>query len=296
MANKEYIQTTLRNFLKFIQKSFDAKRPGAKKTPHIKLITKIQTALLQAINNNIKSKRIVFNLSQANIDLIEKTIKSYMVKMDKTSKVKSIKLSGLKKKKIEGCCLFSGFGIVNSQELAAMTFENLEFTGKFRQLIGKPTSPFHIMFYGLPGSGKSSLAILLSKYLAEYFKKRILYIAREEGIGGTIQEKFLRLNAIDENIHLSEKLPDNLKDFDVLVLDTVNELGMNPNQIREIQAKYPKLSTIQLFKATKTGTFLGQNDFAHLCQAEIRCFENTARAQKNRFGGDQEITILDKVA
>jgi DNA replication protein DnaC len=136
-----------------------------------------------------------------------------------------------------------------------MDFKTLPFTGKFKELIGNPTLPFQIMIYGLPGSGKSSLAILFAKYLAENHNLRILYLAREEGISGTSQEKFTRLNAIHKNIHLAEKMPDNLNDYDVLMIDSVNEMNMTPDHIRQIISKYPKLSTVQLFKATKEGKF-----------------------------------------
>jgi hypothetical protein len=70
-------------------------------------------------------------------------------------------------------------------------------------------------------------------------------------------------------------------------------MNMTPDSIRETQKKYPNLSTVQLFKATKEGKFLGQSDFAHLCQAEIRCFDGKAQARKNRFGGNMEVQILD---
>ncbi|MHA1470328.1 MAG: hypothetical protein ACTSSP_07175, partial [Candidatus Asgardarchaeia archaeon] len=45
------------------------------------------------------------------------------------------------------------------------------------------------------------------------------------------------------------------------VLDSINELNLSPDDIRILIEKNPKLSTIQIFKATKEEKFLGQNDF-----------------------------------
>ena len=73
--------------------------------------------------------------------------------------------------------------------------------------------------------------------------------------------------------------------------DSVNEMNLSPDDIRKLQENYPELSTIQIFKATKEGNFLGQSDFGHLCQAELRCFEGKCQAQKNRFGGNGEVGI-----
>jgi predicted ATP-dependent serine protease len=216
--------------------------------------------------------------------------KKFLVKIDRKSHVSRTGLKGIKKTKLSS---LSGLGVVSSTDLAEMNFKSLPFTGKFKDLIGNPTIPFHIMAYGLPGSGKSTLAIQFAKYLAEKHNMKVLYLAKEEGISGTTQEKFIRLNAIHQNIDIAEKMPENLSNYDVLVIDSVNEMNFTPDNIRQIQTKYPRLSTLQLFKATKEGKFLGQSDFAHLCQAEIKCFEGKAQAQKNRFGGNLEVQILN---
>lgn len=105
------------------------------------------------------------------------------------------------------------------------------------------------------------------------------------------KEKFIRLHAIHQNIDIAEKMPENLDKYDVLVIDSVNEMNMTPDHIRQIQSKYPNLSTVQIFKATKEGKFLGQSDFAHLCQAEIICNDGKAQAKKNRFGGNKMVEI-----
>ena len=172
-----------------------------------------------------------------------------------------------------------------------MMVEPLEFTGQWKDLIGNPSKPFHIMIYGLPGSGKSTQSVNFVKYMAKEHDFKVLFLSKEEGVSSTIQEKFKRLNAFHPNIYISDDMPNNLSFFDLLVIDSVNEMNMSSDDIRKIQETYPNLSTWQIFKATKKGKFLGQSDFGHLCQAELVCEDCFCQAHKNRFGGNVGIGI-----
>jgi predicted ATP-dependent serine protease len=55
--------------------------------------------------------------------------------------------------------------------------------------------------------------------------------------------------------------------------------------------KKPRTSTIQIFKATKEGKFLGQNDYSHMVQAVFKCEGGMCWAEKNRFGGNEGVKI-----
>ncbi|MCF6240944.1 MAG: hypothetical protein L3J74_06310, partial [Bacteroidales bacterium] len=79
----------------------------------------------------------------------------------------------------------SGFGAVSSMELKNMTFKTLPFTGDWEKLIGHPSVPFHIMFYGKAGSGKSTISVQLAHYLASAHNMKVLFVAKEEGISST---------------------------------------------------------------------------------------------------------------
>jgi predicted ATP-dependent serine protease len=172
-------------------------------------------------------------------------------------------------------------------------FDEIPFTGDWEKLIGHPTVPFHIMVHGRPGSGKSTLVINFAHYLAAEHDMKVLFVAKEEGQSGTTKDKFSRLNASHKNIDISEDIPccDLLSKYDVAILDSVNELNFTPDHIRRIIEKHPHLSTVQIFKATKDGKFLGKSDFAHLVQVELICAEGKVKAEKNRFGGNGEVEI-----
>jgi predicted ATP-dependent serine protease len=173
-------------------------------------------------------------------------------------------------------------------------FKTLPFTGMWQKLMGNPTEPFHVMFYGKPGSGKSTVVIRFAHYLASHFDKKVLFVAKEEGQSGTTKDKFVRLKASHQNIDVSEEIPESslLSHYDVVILDSVNELNLKPDDIRTMTDEHMNLSTVQIFKATKEGRFLGMSDFAHLVQAEFVCSEGKVKAEKNRFGGNEEVAIF----
>ena len=182
-------------------------------------------------------------------------------------------------------------GIVSSVQLKEMKFDFIEFSGVWKDLIGNPSKPFHIMIYVLPGSGKSTQSVNFVKYIANDHNFKVLFLSKEEGVSNTIQEKFNRLNAFHKNIYITADMPDDLSYFDLLVINSVNEMNMSPDDIRKIQETYPNLSTWQIFKATKEGKFLGQSDFGYLCQVELVCEEGFCQAQKNRFGENVRVGI-----
>ena len=274
--------------------------------------------LLRTINNALKKKTITSSdLYYNKIKTIQKVLDSFITKEDAVLYPESINLKGLsgiagievpKKKSLNTNKTLSGInknilpsskeqlqslpdGIVSSAQLKEMKFDYIEFTGDWKDLIGNPSKPFHIMIYGLPGSGKSTQSVNFVKYMANEHNFKVLFLSKEEGVSNTIQEKFNRLNAFHSNVYITADMPDDLSYFDLLVIDSVNEMNMSPDDIRKIQETYPNLSTWQIFKATKEGKFLGQSDFGHLCQTELVCEDGFCQAHKNRFGGNVMVGI-----
>jgi len=252
--------------------------------------------LLTTINNALKKKKITSSdLYYDRIKTIQKVLDSFVTKENAILYPELINLKGLagiagvdlpKKKSPDIEKVLSGIGeniiqpskiqsndlpggIVSSAQLKEMKFDYIKFSGDWKDLIGNPSKPFHIMIYGLPGSGKSTQSVNFVKYMANNHNFKVLYLAKEEGVSNTVQEKFKRLNAFHSNIYITADMPEDLSYFNLLVIDSVNEMNMSPDDIRNIQETYPKLSTWQIFKATKDGKFLGQSDFGHLCQAEL---------------------------
>lgn len=182
--------------------------------------------------------------------------------------------------------------VVTSTELAFANFKTIPITGKWKDLIGQPGEPFKIMIYGKPGCGKSSLAINFGHYLAKEHAKSVLYVSDEERFSYTLTEKINRLNARHPNLMFAARLPESLMPYDIVVIDSVNSMGLKPEDLKELFLKYPKKSFIFVFQTTKDGQFKGRQDFEHDVDAVIHCENKTAFSEKNRFGGNKIVSIF----
>ena len=173
-----------------------------------------------------------------------------------------------------------------------MEFKTLGITGKWKDLLGDISLPFTMMSYGKPGHGKSTFNIVFAHYLASAFSKKILFVAKEEGAGFTLQDKFKRMKAFHPNISISSNLPSVLSSFDFVFIDSVNEMGMEPDDLRKLQSSNPRISFIYVFKSTKDGKFRGSQDFEHMVDVSVRVEDGEAVVEKSRFGGRGEFKVL----
>ncbi|MBO9565532.1 MAG: ATP-binding protein [Niastella sp.] len=180
--------------------------------------------------------------------------------------------------------------VLNSMDFAQMQFKTLGFTGKWLQLIGDPSSNFTAMVFGKPKMGKSYLCVEFAGYLARNHGK-VLYVANEEGLDYTLQEKLNDKNVQHPNLFVTASLPANLVNYDFIFLDSVNRLGLTPEDLRALKAQYPMKSFIYIFQATKQGSFRGENSFQHDVDVVVEVPEKGKAVQMGRFnqGGEMEI-------
>ncbi len=184
-------------------------------------------------------------------------------------------------------------GSITAKQLAGIDYETFGFTGKWKSLIGDPAKPFKLMFWSKPGLGKSSLAIELAKYLAAKFHQKVLFVAAEEGLSYTLKEKFTRLNALDDNIHIVPELPSDLSPYDVIVLDSITDMEMTPEDFTKMKRKYPEKSFILVFQATSSGDYRGNKKWEHAVDVSIYINDNGyAKVSKGRFGGDGTLKVF----
>jgi len=184
--------------------------------------------------------------------------------------------------------------VMSAKDIVRAVYYILELQSLWKKGIGNVSAPFHLLFWGEKGSGKSTLLINFAKYLAKQHKLKVLYVAKEEGTSYTLQEKIKRLKANVDNLYFTENLPDNktLKSFDVLLIDSINSIGMTSEQLEDLKQKHPELSTVVLLMAYKSGdTYKGNSDFGHNAQAVFKVYNGKWRAEKNRFGGSDEVDI-----
>ncbi|MBI5541241.1 MAG: ATP-binding protein [Bacteroidia bacterium] len=180
--------------------------------------------------------------------------------------------------------------VIRSSELANMNFKTIGLQGKYCELIGDPSVGFSAMVYGLPKSGKSTLCIDFAKYLAENHGK-VLYCAIEEKFGYTLKEKMDRLGANHPKLYVSEKIPDNISDYDFVFIDSISRAGFDMDYLRKLRKDNPKTSFIFIYHTTKDGKFRGTNENAHEVDVIIEVTDGKAKGN-GRFGIGGNITVF----
>jgi len=191
----------------------------------------------------------------------------------------------------DGRC--NGLGsIVSATELAKIDFDIVRIPQEYRTMIGNASKNGSIMLYGMAGGGKTSFSINFAKKCAEMGQK-VLIISKEEGINQTMQEKLKRFNAINDKIFVTENIPASTKDYDVIIFDSVQSLGLEPSDLENHQHNLNALR-VYIFQVTKDGRFRGANEFEHLVDCVLKA-ENgtiTSKGCKNRFGGNGSVKVF----
>jgi hypothetical protein len=252
--------------------------------------------LLEQINRAYSKGNITDNDPYiVEIHELKKNLKAFTTsKSEKTLEIEKTTLNGLEG--ILGCACQSLNGldmkpeIMNSMDFANMDFETLGFTGKWLKLIGDPSTNFTAMVFGKPKMGKSYLCIDFAGYLARNHGK-VLYVAKEEGLEYTLQQKLNDKDVAHPNLYVSSLLPESLSVYDFIFIDSVNKLGLSPDDLNRLKALNPAKSFIFIFQSTKDGNFRGANSFQHDVDVVIEVPEKGKAVQFGRFnqGGESEI-------
>lgn len=253
--------------------------------------------LLKQITRMVDRKRIPANDPYMNeLIKITKNLEAFLD--DPSMKVLAIEkneLNGLEG--ILGCACNQLNGIeekpaiMNSMDFANMQFDTIGLNGKWFDLIGDPSSNFTAMVFGKPKMGKSYLCIDFAGYLARNHGK-VLYVAKEEGLDLTLQQKLKDKDVAHPNLYVSSILPDNLSAYDFIFLDSVNKLGLKPEDLNRLKQSYPTKSFIFIFQSTKEGHFRGANSFQHDVDVVIEVPEKGKAVQFGRFNQGGEIEIF----
>jgi hypothetical protein len=180
--------------------------------------------------------------------------------------------------------------IMNSVDFAKMQFDSIGFKGNWLDFIGDPSKGFTAMVFGKPKMGKSYLCIDFAGYLARNHGK-VLYVAKEEKLDATLQKKLNDTNVKHPNLFVSDYLPDTLKTYDYVFIDSVNKMELLPSDLDKLKANNPGVSFIYVFQTTKEGNFRGSNHFQHDVDVVIEVPEKGKAIQNGRFnqGGEMQI-------
>jgi predicted ATP-dependent serine protease len=139
-------------------------------------------------------------------------------------------------------------------------------------------------------NGKSTYAVKLADFLSKNFG-RVLFNSSEEGLSTSLQNKTKKLtsNMLDFSFYKTYKeLRSYLKKSDTLkprfvVIDSINNMGMDINDLKDLIALDNQRAIIYVMQATKSGTFKGENDFAHEADIRIKVENYAPNVEKNRY-------------
>lgn len=184
-------------------------------------------------------------------------------------------------------------GVMSSMDFSNMQFRTLGFVGKYRKLIGDPAKGFTAMVYGKPKMGKSFLCVDFAGYLSRNHGK-VLYIAREEGLDMTLQDKLKAKDVAHPNLFVSESIPEDLSPYDFIFFDSVNKLGLSAGDLEALKQTNPGKSFVYIFQTTKEGNFRGANEFQHDVDIVIEVPEKGLAVQNGRYNQGGEMRIFEE--
>ena len=126
-------------------------------------------------------------------------------------------------------------------------FKTLEFTGEWLDAVGKPQPTGSWFIYGAPKNGKTSLAMMLAKYLTRF--SRVAYNSVEEGLSLTIQMAIERAGVAEVGgrmVLLEKEGIDELvarlkkhKSPDVVVVDSVQFMDLTFEDYKRLKHTFP---------------------------------------------------------
>lgn len=153
--------------------------------------------------------------------------------------------------------------IFSAHQIKTMEFDMLKFDGEWKKLFGQPDPNFTMMIFAKPKQGKSTIMIDFANYLATYFGN-VLYVAIEETIRRTLQEKIIRLGADHPRLDFTGKLPNTIPDkYQFVFIDSANAAGIDIDRMRSIIKKNPSKGIVFVFQTTKEGNFRGGQELEH---------------------------------
>lgn len=166
--------------------------------------------------------------------------------------------------------------------------EFLPLTGFSRTIFGSLGQRFRAMFYGLPGSGKSTAVLRICDEMATS-EKPICFWAIEEGVSLTMRAKVDRLNLSNRAIQWSvaqsaDEIRQNLKAIlpSIWVVDSVCAAPCSFEELTVIESEFD-LNSIFICQATKAGSARGSSQIAHWVDVVVECRDGQFSVSKNRF-------------
>ena len=105
-----------------------------------------------------------------------------------------------------------------------------------------------------------------------------------------MKEKIERLGAQHANLYITDRVPENLSDYQFVFIDSVSKAGMDVEDIDRLRKLHPETSFIFIYHTTKEGKFKGVNSHAHEVDVIIQVDKGQATST-GRFNAGGKMKI-----
>lgn len=160
----------------------------------------------------------------------------------------------------------------------------------YKEMLGDISKTFTLFLHGGPGSGKTTFLLKFANDLAVSHGK-VLYVSSEEFGSVTLVKKLKEMMGkedeeefkLPENLYFAKGLTD-LTDYQFVILDSVNDLGLEIEDFKELKKIYQDTAFILILQNTKAGDYRGGKDWEHEVDIAGDVEEGILTIFKNRFG------------
>lgn len=178
---------------------------------------------------------------------------------------------------------------VSAKELAEVKIETMDLPEIWKKWIGSPAPNFDMVVYGGPGARKTTLLLMLADDLAK-MGKRVAFASSEEFGSPTLAQKvkYLEVEDVDFAGHYKDF---NLPEYDVLFIDSINDMRITLDEYKILRQDYPNLAVIFILQSTKSGNFRGGQDWIHEAEIQVEVQNGKTITHKNRW--NSQVTEID---
>lgn len=187
---------------------------------------------------------------------------------------------------------------ISVTEMYKMTFIEMAFTGEWLESFGEPERSGVWLIWGHSGNGKTSLAMQMAKYLAQF--GRVAYNTLEEGPRKSFQLGLKRNNMhqvakkmiiISEDMEDLKNRIDRKKSPDIIIIDSFQFTGITKAEYRKLKREFPKKLFIFISHAEGKQPEGRAAKFVKY-DADVKIFVEGYQAFiTSRFGGGEPFTI-----
>jgi hypothetical protein len=277
-------ETKIHNFIKYLENLVN-KEKIMKDDPYVDKVNAIYKSIKQRTSSKISISKAELNGLQGIVKACGCTHEVGRIYDTGNKRLRRCKSKSYSDASRGACSHNKGLsGVLTAEEMATRKLDLLNFNSFWQALFGNPARNFTMMFHGEPHNGKTIFLLKLAQYLAENFGE-VLYVSSEEFASPTMTKKVNEfLNPLPTRLHFAENLQDpDLSDYQFIILDSVNDLGLKINEYKELRKEHPDKAFIFILQHTKAGDFKGGKDWEHIAEIAGEVYKGSVSITKNRY-------------